>query len=241
MKRDISYYPDPEGITQKIGESSRFNTMPVTEGMKAAINLRSWDANVIDMILEIFTERASNNYISFEYQLTNRAPKMLLSRFNVWEHKPSQKWIVLSMPSSVFRTDDPLLSKETEKIKGDGKMSRWLAHKSGNVNYIGKFKSPRMTDYEDKMFKIFRKEAKIEYEKGKTTKKSMTNVWYGKLAEFWQQIQDGEMSYIDLPEELRKKHAFNDSQVAAFLREFDKYDRNWKLTHPREKVEQDEL
>ena len=144
MKVDVSYYPDPESITARIGDGSRFNVMVITEGMKAAIDLRSWDANVIDMILELFTERASNNYISFEYQLTRRPPRMLRSRFNVWQHKPSQKWIVMSMPSSVYRNEDPLLTKEIEKKRGDKAVSHWLAHKSGNYNFIAKIKAPTL-------------------------------------------------------------------------------------------------
>ena len=231
MKRDTSFYPDPDSIRNKIAEGTRFNTMPITEGMKAAINLRSWDAKVIDMILEIFTERASNNYMSFEYQLTRRPPKMLLSRFNVWQHKPSQKWLVLSMPSSVYRTEDPLFSKEIEKIKGDGKVSRWLVSKAGNSNFIAKMKAPRLNPYYAALFKKYRKEAKEEYEKGRTVKASLGNEWYNKIAEYHRMVEEGQIAFVKIPDMLRARK-LTDIQVSQFMRDYNKWDRVAKLAAP---------
>lgn len=237
MKRDVSYYPDPDSIRAKIAEGTRFNTTPITEGMKAAINIRSWDPKVIDMILEIFTERASNNYMSFEYQLTRRPPKMLLARFNVWEHKPSQKWMVVSMPSSVYRTEDPLLTKEIEKLKGDRQVSHWLTHKKGNSNFVAKLKAPTLSPKYDALFKINRKEAKEEYEKGRKVKMSIGNEWYNKIAEYHKLVETGQMAYIKIPD-LLKARKFNDAQVAQFLRDFNKWDRVMKLNAPEPKLEE---
>ena len=238
MKRDVSYYPDPEGIRAKIAEGTRFNTTPITEGMKAAINLKSWDPAVIDMILEIFTERASNNYMSFEYQLTRRPPKMLLSRFNVWQHKPSQKWLVLSMPSSVYRTEDPLFSKEIEKLKGDGNVSRWLVSKAGNTNFIAKMPAPKLKPRYAALFKKYRKEAKEEYEKGRKVKLSLGNDWYNKIAEYHKMVEEGQIAYIKIPDMLRARK-LTDIQVTQFLRDYNKWDRMAKLNAP-EPVESQE-
>ena len=36
MRYDVIYYPDPSSIRERIADGSRFNTIAVTEGMKAA-------------------------------------------------------------------------------------------------------------------------------------------------------------------------------------------------------------
>ena len=229
MKRDTSFYPDTDLIREKIAEGGRFNTMPITEGMKAALNLKSWDAKVIDMIIELFTERASNNYVSFEYQLTKRPPKMLLGRFNVWQHKPSPQWLVLSMPSSVYRSEDPLLSKEIEKLKGDRIISKWLTHKSGNVHFIATMKAPKLKPKYAELFKKYRREAKIEYEKGKGNDISLGKEWNRQIAKYWEDVKAGKLAYMSIPELLDAK-GYNPKQKAKFLRDFDKMDRIKKLS-----------
>lgn len=240
MKEDVIYYPDPVLITQKIAEGSKFNTVAITEGMKAAINLRSYDPEVIDMILELFTERASNNYISFEYQLTRRPPKLLISRFNCWLHKVSQRWMILSMPSSIYRTEDPLMTKEIEKLKGDRKVSSWFTHKSGNVNFIAKLKAPKLKPKLDALFKKYRKEAKELYESGKSVKKSMGNIWYQKIEEYYKLVQGGQIAYFALPEILKTKHNFTDDEVRKFLKDYTRFQSSYKLLHPTNKSEEDE-
>lgn len=237
MKEDVIYYPDPVSITQKVAEGSRFNTFCITEGLKAAINLRSYDPEVIDMILELFTERASNNYISFEYQLTRRPPKLLISRFNTWLQKMGQRWVILSMPSSLYRTEDPLYTKEIEKIKGDRKISSWFTHKSGNANFIAKFKAPKLKPKLDALFKKYRKEAKLIYEKGKGIKKSMGNVWYSKIEEYYKLVKSGQIAYFALPEKLKKENDFTDEEVRKFLKDYNRFQSSYKLLHPNNKDE----
>lgn len=237
MREDVIYYPDPTLIREKIADGSKFNTVAITEGMKSAINLRSYDPEVIDMILELFTERAQNNYISFEYQLTRRPPKLLISRFNIWLHKVSQAWMVLSMPSSVYRTEDPLLTKEIEKLKGDRKVSNWFTHKSGNVNFVAKLKAPKLKPKLDELFKKYRKEAKEQYEKGKGVRKSMGSAWYIKIEEYFKMAKSGAIAYMSIPEVLREKHQFNDDEVRKFMKDYNNFQRNYKLLHPASQEE----
>lgn len=232
MKENIIFYPDPERVRMKISDGSSFNTINVNEGMKAAINLKSWDPETIDMILEIFTERASNNYLVFEYQVAKRPPKLLQARFNVWQHKMNQKWMVVSMPSSIYRTEDPLYTSEIEKIKGDRKISRWFTHRSGNTNFVAKMHAPRMTEKDDAKFKKLRKIAKEEYEKGRTVKKGLGVTEFTKLAELHEEVMKGQKAKDAIPELMRAKYRYNPDQITKFMRAFDKYDRQWKLMHP---------
>lgn len=234
LSRNLSFYPDPEAIRQMVATGSRFQVLGITEGMKAAINLRSWDPEVIDMILEIFTERASNNYISFEYQLASRPPKMLQGRFNVYEAKFGPRWIVLSMPSSFYRGEDPLYTRELEKMKGDRRISKWFVNKSQNTNYITKLKAPRISQRTERKFKQLRALSKEEYEKGRVAKKALGNIWYAKIAEYYDKTLDGEIAYIDIPTILREKNQFNEKQVKKFMQDYEKFERDYKLLHPME-------
>jgi hypothetical protein len=241
MSRDVLFYPDAEMVRSRISQGTQFNCIGVNEGMKAAVNVRSWDPEVIDMILETFTERASHNWLQFEYQLAKRPPKMLLSRFNVWWHKMSQKWLVLSMPSSIYRTEDPLLIGEVEKLRGDRKISKWFTKKSKNANYIGKFRSPKMKPEKEAKFKELRKIAKIEFDKGKKIRNTLNNVWYVKLEEVWNMVDTGKKAKMAIPEYLVKKYNFAPHQVSKFMKDLDNYDKMYKITHPRNnEEEQDE-
>jgi hypothetical protein len=239
LTHNVAFYPEPDKIRARIAVGSQFNCLAVNEGMKAAINIRSWDTDVIDMILELFTERASHNYITFEYQIAKRPPKLLLARFNVWEHKMSQKWMVVSMPSSVYRTDDPLYTTEIDKIKGDHKISTWFTHKSGNVNFITNMIAPKMTEWEDIEFKRLRKIAKEEYDKGKQVKKSLGTSQYKKIDEYWHMVNEGQIAYMKLPELLREAHGFNDDEIKKFMTAFNKFGSDFKLLHPQDKIDWD--
>jgi len=240
MPKNVMFYPDADMIRSRVSDGSMFNTVCITEGLKAAINLKSWDPGVIDMITEMFTERSSHNYIAFEYQLARRPPKMLVGRFNEWQHKMNQKWMVVSMPSSIYRTEDPLYTTEVEKLKGDRRISSWFTHRSGNTNFIAKMKTPKLKDRYDKQFKKLRKIAKEELEKGMKIKKGFGSVWYLKIEEYWKQVHDGQIAYMNLRDILSKKHQFTDEQVVKFMREYDKFDREQKLLHPIENASVEE-
>ena len=141
------------------------------------------------------------------------------------------------MPSSVYRTEDPLFSKEIEKLKGDNRVSRWLTHKSGNANFVGKMKAPTLKPYYAALFKKYRKEAKDEYEKGRKIKLSLGNEWYKKISEYYELVQKGQIAYMTIPELLRARH-FTDDQVSKFLRDYDKLDRVEKLKSPAPEAEE---
>lgn len=241
LKRNLIFYPSPERVREKIADGTHFNCIGVNEGMKAAINLRSWNPETIDMILELFTERSSNNYIIFEYQQSRRPPKLLLARFNVWQNKMSQEWMVTSIPSSIYRTEDPLYTAEIEKIKGDRKISHWFVHKSGNVNFIAKMRAPKISEKTAQEFEELRKLAKEEYEGNLKAKKQLDMVWYTKIKEIYQQVQDGEIAFFDLPNILKDKYGLTNDQATKFMREYDKFDRNFKLLNPSAEIQQTEL
>lgn len=237
MKNNIIFYPEAERIRAKIADGTSFNCINVNEGMKSAINLRSFDQEAIDMILEIFTERASNNYMIFEYQQAKRPPKLLLGRFNVWQHKANPIWMVTSIPSSIYRTEDPFYMGEVEKIKGDRAISAWFTHRNRNANFIAKMRAPRLTEAEETEFKRLRKIAKLEYEAGRNIKKGMYGTdWYNKLEEIHELLRNGQIAYMKIPDIIRNAYGYTDVQLNKFMTDFQRYDMRYKALHPKKTI-----
>lgn len=237
LRGNVICYPEAAAITEKIADQSQYNCISVTEGMKAAINLRSFDIEALDMILELFTERASHNYMVFEYQLAKRPPKLLLSRFNVWQQKMNQKWMVVSMPSSIYRTEDSMYLKEIEKIKGDEAITAWFTHRSKNVNFVAYMKSPKLKLATYEKFKDYRHEEKLRYEKGKKVRKSITSTYFAQVEEVWTKVKQGEMAYLNVPDWLQKEKRYGIEQVKQFMRDYDKFDRTRKFAAGSKKEE----
>ena len=140
----------------------------------------------------------------------------------------------MSMPSSVYRTEDPLYTKEIEKLKSDKKISHWFTHKSGNANFVTKIRAPKLKSKLDELYKKYRKEAKEEYEKGKSIKKSSSNILYVDIAQKYEEVKKGQMSFVDIPNILRDKNKFNDYEIREYMKKYNNYVRNYKLMHPNE-------
>lgn len=239
MRKNVFYYPDASQIADKIAEATQYNCIDINEGMKAAVNLKSWDPETIDMINDIFTERSKHNFLMWEYQAAKRPPKMLLTRFNVWEHKMGQKWLVVSMPSSLYRTEDPMYMGEVEKLKGDRAISAWFTHRWGNANFIDKFKSPKLKDKYKNLFDKIKRQEKEKYERGKKVRKTINNIWYTFVEDMWNKVDQGSLAYVDLKTILEEK-GFKDPQIKQFLRDYDKYDRNYHIIHPKNKEKEED-
>ena len=90
-----------------------------------------------------------------------------------------------------------------------------------------------------RLFKKYRKQAKIEYEKSKKIKKSLGTEWYKKIEEYHTKVQDNLITYMMIPDMLRARQ-FNPEQIKKFMKDYDKFDRAYKLNTPEPEKESEE-
>ena len=158
LKKDVYYVPAPTDLDELLGDTM-YNTKDLNEGMAAAVNLRSMDPQVIKLGVNAFITRAKHNFVIFESQVASRVPKLLEERFNLWIHKMSKEWAVMSIPSSLYRKVDPLYLDELDKLRSDKEISYWFRYK--NPNYITTFRAPKLKKSFEEKFKDYQKKAQL--------------------------------------------------------------------------------
>lgn len=230
MGRDIVYDPDPSVLNSLLEEDKYFQTIDVTEGLGAASNLQSLNKQVIRLGVKAYRIRYRNNIVVWEYQMTDRPPRLLTTRFNAWIHKMNWYWGVLSIPSSFYRTKDPLYLKRIEDIAdNDTKLARWFTNKRQNPNYIVKFKAPYMSEKAQAIFNHHMKEADKRMVQIDEMKGATQNRYFQIAKEIHDRVNVLHIMGEDqILSDLISK-GFNKTQVEKVIKLYNEYDaaRKW--------------
>lgn len=226
LKKDVMYIPAPTDLDELLGDS-QYNCKDLNEGMAAAVNLRSMDPQVIRMGVTAFITRAKHNFLIFEYQVAERAPKLLQERFNAWMHKMSLQYAVLSIPSSIYRKEDPLYLAELNKLRKDKDISYWFKYR--NPNYVTTLKAPKLSARKEEQFKKYQMQAHEMLKQAREVKAEINETYYGIVRDIWEKVNVAHtLALIELPSELTQIN-FNESQIKKFMADYNKYDRTQKL------------
>ncbi len=227
LKKDVYYVPAPTDLDELLGDTM-YNTKDLNEGMAAAVNLRSMDPQVIKLGVNAFITRAKHNFVIFEYQVASRVPKLLEERFNLWIHKMSKEWAVMSIPSSLYRKVDPLYLDELDKLRSDKEISYWFRYK--NPNYITTFRAPKLKKSFEEKFKDYQKKAHLTTKLASETNMLVNQSYWLLIKRMWDRINmEHRLALIELPSILRQEVHYSEAQVKSFMRDYNKYDREHKL------------
>lgn len=230
LARDVRYTPAPSDLDELLGDS-QYNTKDMNEGMLAAINLLSRKKEVVEMGVNAFISRSKHNFLIFEYQVTKRPPKLLVERFNMWRHKMSLRYGVLSIPSGLYRKDDPLYFDELDKLRTDKEISNWMVHR--NPNFITVYRAPHMKPAYEQKFKLLQVKAHMQLKQARETQADLTQGYTAVVKDMWERVNQGgnpnPIAFVELPSLLMNELHFNERQTKRFMTDFDKYDRYMKL------------
>ena len=232
IDKDVVYDPDPSVLNSLLEEDRFYQTIDITEGMGSATNLQSMDKKVIKLGVKAYRMRYRRDVIIWEYQITERPPKLLVTRFNSWIHKLNWYWGVISCPSSFYRTKDPLYLKRLEDIAdNDTKLARWFDNPRQNPNYICKFTTPKLSNTMQAKFDHNMMEAdKRMLEKEELQDKHATR-YFSIVKDLWKKVNiDNFMVEDQIATELIGK-GFNKPQIEKVVKLYSEYDATQKYQH----------
>lgn len=234
IRRDVMVKPSGDQIARRL-EIEQYRCIDINEPMEAATNLQSMDRKVIQMGVKRYTTRSQHNALLYEYQVAKRPTALMLEGMNCWFNKMGLRWMVISMASHLYRRTDPYYMIEADKCRGDRAFSKWMVGKgeNGNPNYIIKCRAPKMPLFMESQFERFYKTEQDKERQEQEDKNALDLRYMNEIKIFWQQIEDEDIAYMDLPRILQEDYKFNANQIRKFMREFDKYDAIQKMMKMR--------
>lgn len=220
MKKDVMYTPAPEAVTEYIG-TRKFQTVAVTEGMGAAINLRSLNKQTIDMGIDAFRKRFQNCIVGYEYQVNKRPTALMMERYNNWIQKMGQRHMVLSLPNAYVNRADKFFFTELDDLRTDDEVNVWIRHK--NPNYVTTMYAPKMGPRAQRRFDNFRNAAEESLKKARETKTTFKDIEYGLIREMYEQETNNNIVRIDIPNQLRENFDWDDKRITKFMKKYQDY------------------
>ena len=234
LSKNVVYLPVNSSLDELLGDT-QYELRDLNEGMKFANNLRSMDARVVDAGTNAYIARAHFPIVYYEYQVSKRPPGLLMERFNMWFHKMSKPWAVLSMASGLFRKTDPYYLKRIDKLDDDDEINDWIQNK--NPNYICELQTGVMERPEHRAFKKFQKKAHLEMLRASLVKKKIGDEMLVTVEDYWTLMDANLLARSDLEDKLKKDYPdLNKLQVRNFIKSFEDYDLGQKFSK-RRKVE----
>jgi hypothetical protein len=186
------------------------------------------------MGVNAFRKRFQNCIVGYEYQVNDRATKLLMERFTTWIQKMGKKHSVLSIPSPFINKKDKFYFAELDDLRSDDQMSYWIQFK--NPNYAGVMYAPKMGVKRQKKFEEYRQITEEDLYKAKETKTTFKDEEYSLIHDIYEREADGSMARIDIPTYLREEVAWeDDKRIGKFMRKYEDYVALMKIRTMRKK------
>lgn len=224
LEKNIAYLPVESSLDDLLGDT-QFRTQDLNEGMKFATRANWQNKKAQDAAATAYVARAHFPTVFYEYQVSTSPPGYFQTRFNLWIHKMSKRWMVVSSASGLYRKADPYYLDELTKLRTDEEISSWFVHK--NPNYIIKMKAPRMTKKDEKKFKKLQAEAHLKLQSANRIKMELDDSMFIKIEELWKRVQNNEITKMDFEEVMKSDYPeMTKDQYRRFMRMYQKFEDN---------------
>ena len=222
LETDVIYLPLENSLDMLLGDT-QYKTIDLNEGMMFANNLQSMDKRVIKAGATAYVAKSHHPMIFYEYQVSKRPPAMLMERFNMWIHKVSKKWGVLSMASGIFRKTDPYFMTEIDKkLRTDEEFNEWFRYK--NPNFVAAFKTPKLAPVDERAFKRYQKEAHSVQQSANEVRTVVKDEYMIIVRDIWERVNTkNEMAVVDIEPTLMNDYGYSKHDVGLFLKDYWRY------------------
>lgn len=236
ISKNVVYKPTAKDINDLL-RAKKYNVKVFDEGYLAALNLMPVDKFLVEFIQNVNITRSSCNSVGFCFQNMERAVRALKERFNLWVHKPFKARGYLFAKSNLFITKDPwgvknLLDATTEEAI--------LFHLNHNPNKVITFKTRPLKERAWKFYNELKVGAHEEIKKSRDIRESIAESHTILLDELYDKISSKNMALTDIPDYLREKYDFNESQIKGTSRSYLRYEEMKKIrnVYKKRNVEQ---